>query len=226
MVYSTAEKLVADIAALASPNAFNPWSDHCPAHDLPNAAALRRTNLVRALNAVAAESSSSLWVARDLGYRGGRRTGLALTDDLSLPRHAALLGLPSFSRATRGPPVKERTAAVIWDALAVIGQPVFLWNVFALHPHAPRDPMTNRAHTRLEAQQCEPILRDLIAFLKPEKVIAIGRDAQIALAAQGIEAIGVRHPSYGGERDFRSGLASAYGMPAITMAKQMALELQ
>lgn len=225
MASATAEKLVADIAALASPNAFNPWSDLCPDHDLPDAVDRRRANLAHAIDAVAAAASPSLWVARDLGYRGGRRTGLALTDDVSLPRHAALLGLTGLQRATRGPPLKERTAAAIWDALDLIGEPVFFWNVFPLHPHAPGDPMSNRAHTRAEAQRCEPILREIVAVLKPLRVVAIGRDAQVALGRIGITAIPVRHPSYGGEREFREGLASAYCLPQLARPRQAALDL-
>jgi len=29
--------------------------------------------------------SNTIWMGRDLGYRGGRRTGLALTDEAHLP---------------------------------------------------------------------------------------------------------------------------------------------
>lgn len=225
MVSAIAEKLVADIAALTFPNAFNPWSDLCPIHDLPDAVERRRANLADVIDAVAAASASSLWVARDLGYRGGRRTGLALTDDVNLARYANLLGLPQLRRATRGQPVKERTAAAIWEALEVIGEPVFLWNVFPLHPHAPCDPMSNRAHTRAEAENCEPILREILTVLRPSRVIAIGRDAQLALASRRINALPVRHPSYGGEREFRRGLALAYGLPALASLRQPELDL-
>lgn len=225
MAFPTADTLVAEISALAFPDAFNPWSSVCPKNDLEDAPALRRNNLTIALKANAEASECTLWVARDLGYRGGRRTGLALTDDVSLIRHARMLGVSSLSRATHGPPVKERTAAAIWDALEHVQGRVFLWNVFPLHPHAPEEPMTNRAHTRAEARACEHVLDGLLRYLRPTKVVAIGGDAKRALAAQGISATPVRHPSYGGEREFREALARAYDVPAMAQPRQQALAL-
>ncbi|WP_439952990.1 hypothetical protein, partial [Escherichia coli] len=76
----------------------------------------------------------SIWIARDLGYRGGRRTGLALTDEAHLSAHAGLYGQLPLARATRGPAMTERTATVIWQVLRDLRRPIFLWNVFPLHP--------------------------------------------------------------------------------------------
>ena len=59
--------------------------------DGPDAPAIRRSNLGLVLEAALAGGISSLWIARDLGHRGGRRTGLALTDEVHLPAHAACM---------------------------------------------------------------------------------------------------------------------------------------
>ncbi|HWU18648.1 MAG TPA: uracil-DNA glycosylase [Devosia sp.] len=136
-----------------------------------------------------------------------------MTDDKHLSDHASLLGLPSLSRATTGAEVSERTATVIWDALKAIDQPIFLWNVFPLHPHAPSDEMTNRLHTREEREASRPLLDWLLENLKPRRIIAIGRDAQNALSAMGItcEIVEVRHPSYGGQREFTESIQRLYG---------------
>ncbi|WP_306789971.1 uracil-DNA glycosylase family protein, partial [Enterobacter hormaechei] len=78
-----------------------------------------------------------------------------------------------------------------------INRPVFLWNVFPLHPHEPNAPLSNRCHTRAEREACRPLLTWLINNLRPKIIVAIGRDAELALADLGIAANPVRHPSYG-----------------------------
>jgi hypothetical protein len=153
-----------------------------------------------------------VWIARDLGYRGGRRTGLALTDEWHLDAHANLFGALPLARATKGPLVGERTAKIIWQVLKDVDRPVFLWNVFPLHPHERGDPMSNRCHTRFERQACRPLLTWLLDTLRPKTVVAIGRDAQLALADLDVDSEKVRHPSYGGQSEFIAGVDELYGL--------------
>jgi Uracil DNA glycosylase superfamily len=190
---------------------FNPYAEVCSLHDLPNAPHIRRSNLELVLNAAIANGVDSMWVARDLGFRGGRRTGLALTDEIHLADHAKLFNIPLLSRSTKGSAVAERTATVIWNALRIIDRPIFLWNVFPLHPHEFGNPMTNRRHNRQERKNCSPLLLLLIQILQPKKIIAIGKDAYSALNDLSIKALPVRHPSYGGQSDFYKGIADQYG---------------
>jgi uracil-DNA glycosylase len=189
---------------------FNPYADICPEHDKADAPAIRRRNLALTLEAALDCRVESLWIARDLGYRGGRRTGLALTDELHLASHAKLLRSGSLARSTKGPAVAERTATVIWQALNALEKPIFLWNVFPLHPHAPGSPMSNRCHTRAERQACRPLLMWLLENLRPRSVLAIGRDAQLALVDLKVEAVQIRHPSFGGQREFLDAVSSHY----------------
>jgi radical SAM superfamily enzyme YgiQ (UPF0313 family) len=56
-------------------------------------------------------------MGRDLGYRGGRRTGLALTDEYHLVDLEQVFPNTKFTRATVGDAVSERTAAEIWRVL-------------------------------------------------------------------------------------------------------------
>ena len=207
------DDFVALVAGLRFDNAFNPYIDTCVDFDMPDAAAIRRSNLTKALDAALTTGVESVWVARDLGYRGGRRTGLALTDEAHLNAHAALLGAEDLRRSTRGPAVAERTGTVIWRMLMQIGKPVFLWNVFPLHPHEPGHPMTNRSHTRAERQACRHIMVTLLDLLAPKAVLAIGRDAEAAMADLDIVAKQVRHPSYGGQPEFIDGVLAHYGLP-------------
>lgn len=194
-------------------NVFNPYSDLCELHDEPDAAARRRRNLELSLAAAIELEVSTIWIARDLGYRGGRRTGLALTDEAHLDAYSALFhGLP-VQKATKGPIMGERTANTIWRMLSRLSQPVFLWNVFPLHPHEPDDPMTNRCHTALERDTCAAFLHAVINVLKPKQVLAIGGDAQKAVANMGIHSVQVRHPSYGGQNVFIRQIEEAYALP-------------
>jgi hypothetical protein len=207
-----AREFVRALACIRFENVFNPYADECPICDLAEAAMVRRRNLELVLTAALSAAVDSIWIARDLGYRGGRRTGLALTDDVHLCCHSELFGTPPLARATTGPAVAERTAAVIWRSLRLISRPVFLWNVFPLHPHEPNEPMSNRCHTRAERDGCTPLLLWLLQALNSKDIVAIGRDSQAALASLGVHAINVRHPSFGGQTQFLTDLAAHYGV--------------
>ena len=194
---------------------FNPYVDHCPIFDREDAALRRRHNLERSLSAAVELDVGTIWIARDLGYRGGRRTGLALTDEMHLQDFSALLGGVPVERATIGPPAGERTANVIWRMLMRIDEPIFLWNVFPLHPHEPDDPMSNRRHTAKERDACGALFHTLIELLEPERVFAIGNDAHMAVETLGIKSTQVRHPSYGGQNVFIRQIEEAYALPDL-----------
>jgi len=206
------KSFVSRLADVALPSVFNPYNDRCSVHDRADAPARRRKNLELFIEAALDNRVRTIWIARDLGYRGGRRTGVALTDDVHLEDAGRLLGGITLQRATRGPAVAERTAAVVWKVLGELEQPVFLWNVFPFHPHEPKDPFSNRCHTREERLFALPFLQMLIEMLRPEQLVAIGRDAQLALKDLDRPVALIRHPSYGGQSEFMSGLYSLYGV--------------
>ncbi|WP_298362416.1 uracil-DNA glycosylase [uncultured Bradyrhizobium sp.] len=196
------------------PSVFNPYADCCATYDRADAARVRRRNLVRCLDAALTAHVDTIWIARDLGYRGGRRTGVPLTDEVHLGQAAALMGGIALDRATRGPAVAERTAAIVWSVLTRIGEPAVLWNIFPLHPHEADDPFSNRCHTRVEREATWPLLMALVAMIKPRRIVAIGRDAGMALNGLDITVEIVRHPSYGGQAGFISGVNHIYGLAA------------
>lgn len=208
----TVESFLDGLVALRSCHAFNPYRDVCEVHDSTNGPEIRRRNLRLVLHAAMEHHVETLWVARDLGYRGGRRTGLALTDEAHLASHGSLYGRLPLEKATRGPLMAERTAKVVWSAICEVDRPVFLWNVFPLHPHAPGDPLSNRCHTRAERNSSAHLLQWLVDALRPKTIVAIGGDAAAALADFQVPAIAVRHPSYGGQREFLAGIATAHGL--------------
>jgi hypothetical protein len=211
-------QFVSALKALSFEDAFNPYADRCPIHDKADAPQKRARILMGMLNAAVQVEVDSIWIGRDLGYRGGRRTGLALTDDLHISAHAGRWHVP-VERPTKGAPLAERTAAVIWTVLEEIEAPIFLWNVFPLHPHEPSDPFSNRAHNARERSAGEDILAGLIVLLCPRRIVAVGNDAakSAARVAPDRQVIQVRHPSYGGQTEFLAQVRSIYASKPHTL---------
>lgn len=201
------------VAALRFENCFNPYVDRCETHDRQDAPLQRAQALSAILESASATEIEDIWIGRDLGYRGGRRTGLALTDEVNAAAHMSRWGV-EIERPTVGAVVAERTAAVIWTMLAQIEARIFLWNVFPLHPHEPDEPFTNRTHNSTERRAGEELLAVLIELLRPRRIFAIGNDA--AQAARRVDhhlpVIAVRHPSYGGQTQFVAQIRTAYAL--------------
>ena len=221
----TPRTFVTRLSQYHTSSVFNPWADRCEVHDRKDAAKRRRRNLTQLLEAAMDARAETVWIARDLGYRGGRRTGIPLTDEVHLDRAGALMGGIFFDRATQGPVVAERTAAIIWRVLQQINQPVMLWNVFPFHPHAAGDAMSNRCHSRAEREATWPLLESLLTMLRPRQIVAIGRDAQLALKEIDIPVCPVRHPSYGGQSEFIAGMHELYGVQETEAETEPALPL-
>lgn len=208
------QDFVTSVAALRFEHTFNPYSCRCAVYDRADAPNRRSLMLTRLIEAALTTNIDAIWIGRDLGYRGGRRTGLAFTDDIHIGAHAARWGLPAH-RPTKGEAVSERTAANIWRVLANIHAPVFLWNVFPLHPHEPNDPFSNRRHNSRERRAGEEILFQLVVLLEPKRLIAVGNDAAITARrlVKDKEVVQVRHPSYGGQREFVRQVSELYDLP-------------
>lgn len=200
---------------------FNPYSDRCDIHDKHDAPRRRSNALQRILEIATKHEIDSLWIGRDLGYRGGRRTGLALTDDMHIHLHAKRWGV-SIERTTKGESIAERSATIIWSVLSQIEARIFLWNVFPLHPHESENPFSNRSHNSQERKKGEELLVELIRLLKPRRLVAIGNDATQTAHSLSVrqEVIQIRHPSYGGQTQFLAQMCNLYDLPSILLNRR------
>jgi hypothetical protein len=203
------------LSSIHLPNVFNPYADTCEVYDRGDAPKARRKNLRTLLASAEMLNIDTIWMGRDLGYRGGRRTGLALTDERSLPIMRKVYPGSESVRTTVGPEVAERTAAEIWAVLVQLKKPPLLWNVFPLHPHEAGEPFSNRKFTIKELREVDDLNAELIKWLGIRRIISIGQDASSYASKFGTEVQSVRHPSYGGVIDFRNGIGKLHGIELV-----------
>jgi hypothetical protein len=189
----------------AAVGVVNPYREAFPELDGPAAARRRRANLETYLERVGAPRLVLLGEA--LGFRGGRFSGIAFTSERQLAgpaeRRLPWAG-PPFRATSRNPALwLEPSGSVVWDALGGRAQGALVWNVFPWHPHGARGPLSNRTPERRLVAANLHVLERLLAELDGARLFAVGRTAQAALAALGVEAPALRHPAHGGAALFR-----------------------
>lgn len=206
------DKFVSDISSIKLRNVFNPYHDCCEFFDESDAPNIRQLNLREFIRVATDLDIDTMWMGRDLGYRGGRRTGLALTDEKHLSSFSTVYPGAQIKKSTTGPVIKERTAEQIWNILLRLDTPPLLWNVFPFHPYEDGNQLSNRKFTAAELKIAEEITVELVRGLGIKKIIAIGNDAATYAARMGIPVEKVRHPSYGGIADFHAGMNTIYSL--------------
>ncbi|GIT78937.1 hypothetical protein LLS1_06060 [Leifsonia sp. LS1] len=145
------------------------------------------------------------------GWRGMTVTGVPFTSvrevEAAVTPEIAALELPSEPQAPW-----EASSRDVWAAFRAWTGPLPLsWPVYPHHPFVAGDPRTNRTPRPAEVRAGAPVALELIRALGVEVVVAVGRKAQGALAAAGVEAPAVRHPAQGGARQFTEQLLRLNG---------------
>ena len=197
------------LALLAALRAETPADAHFLFDDREPAGALRLANLRRYLDLVA--GAPVLLVAEAPGYRGMTVTGVPFTSVRELAaRPGPLTGRPegdgfAVPESAYG---WELSASVVQRALSRWpGARPACWSIYPNHPFTAGAPPTNRAPRADEVRAGAPIALELIRALGVQRVVAVGRKAQGALALAGVEAAAVRHPAQGGAGVFARQMA-------------------
>lgn len=191
---------------------FNPWRDHderdrAPRRDMP---ALRRGNMAAYLEA-REKSARVMLLGEAPSHRGARFTGIAFCSEVELVHkreQVARAPLELTSVDAHVKPMRERSAAVIWDELERAGnaREVVLWNAFPWHPFG--DILTsNRKPRQAEVAQGRAAMEALLScFSHRLSIFAVGKVAEDALRRWDNAACAgyIRHPAQGGESRFRS----------------------
>ena len=201
---------------------FNPWRDHDERDAAPRRAtpAKRLENMAAYLEA-RARTARVLLLGEAPSHRGCRFTGIAFCSEVELTQKRDLVArrpLALTSAAAHLKPMRERSAAVIWDELDRGGcaHDVVLWNAFPWHPYrsgeaadavGPCGPSSNRKPRPGEVEQGRAALDALLGcFPRKLAILAVGKVAEDALRRwDGAPCAGyIRHPAQGGESRFRA----------------------
>jgi hypothetical protein len=186
---------------------FNQYRAVHPELDRPDGAAVRGRNLRCYLQAFA--GARFVLVGEAAGYAGCRFSGIPFTCETQL------VGLDplgwtrgwDLARSSRAESLwVERSATMVWEAFAG-RRDCLLWNAFPWHPFGDRGPLSNR-HPGRQLEEGLEVLRCLLDLFPAARPYAVGRVAEGALAAIGVEAPYIRHPSHGGKRKFAAGVAA------------------
>ncbi|WP_329133757.1 uracil-DNA glycosylase [Streptomyces sp. NBC_01476] len=174
---------------------------------------LRSRNLLHYLELMREIAPKVLLVAEAPGYRGMTVTGVPFMSVRQLTtRPGPLTGRPEgdgFEVPADPAAQWEASSAAVWGALAGWrGRKPLLWGIYPHHPYVPGDPLTNRTPRAAEVAAGAPVALALAAVYGITSLVAVGRKAQGALAAAGIDAPAVRHPAQGGARIFTEQLAA------------------
>jgi hypothetical protein len=154
---------------------------------------------------------SKILIGESLGYRGGRRTGLPLTDDLTLPKLSEKLEIENAITPCNNQ-IKEMTASQVWAFLSEleVKHLPFMWNIFPFHPHKEELPLSNRQLKSVELEYTEDIILYLLDSFHFSQIIALGKKSYTRLKQLGYDPIYVRHPSHGGSILFRKQISEIY----------------
>lgn len=180
----------------SSENVFNPYKNK----EILNNLKLYFEYLIQNKNNI-------LIVGEAPGHKGCRITGIPFTSGVSIKNseHEMFKELKDSLKFEKIIP--ENTATIVWDFLENKKVPIF-WNAFPFHPFKNNNSNSNRKPNQSEIKEGEKYLKAVYEIFKPKKLCTIGRVGEKTLSNlfPDKEIIYIRHPSYGGKKDFLEGM--------------------
>ena len=166
---------------------------------------VRKHNLRQYLNHFANSSPEVLLVGEAPGYRGCGTTGIPFTSERLLEEHP-FFKLGGYQLNSKGVPHSESSATIVWEVISSLHTLPLLWNSYPFHPHKPGIEQSNRMPNEEELFVGRKVLGRLIRDFPPKRIIAVGKKAEKQLVRMKVNFASVRHPSFGGKKDFQEGL--------------------
>jgi len=166
-------------------------------------------NLRVYLNAInQLEHKPVLLVGEALGFKGGRLTGIPFSSGQIFDRFEHPFLKQIRPKIVLDNVESENTATIVWDYLSQRQITPLCWNAFPFHPHPKGNRYKNRAPTAKEMASGARYLRALQNIFQIDTIIGVGAKgttcAKKSFPDKNI--FSVRHPSFGGKRDFMQGL--------------------
>ncbi|MFM7390188.1 MAG: uracil-DNA glycosylase [Vampirovibrionales bacterium] len=193
MMMSEIEKFIKQLESFnPMENVFNPWKCSDTKIEEHNAHITRQENLKRYL--LSKTKATLILIGEAPGYKGCRFSGVAFTSEAIL-----------YKDKTKK---KEATSTIIHSIVEQnkLQESIVFWNAFPFHPHQNNDKTKNRTPSKQELEVTKPILHSFLGLFPNACVIACGNTAKNTLSKINIACEGVRHPSFGGKHEFKTGL--------------------
>ena len=199
----------------SSARLFNQYRDHNARVDLSDAAEIRRKNLLGYFQSFKKRPPVIL-IGEAPGPWGCRFSGIPFTGERQLLTHALPFVGQQSSREKpllalrKRPPYISNSARLFWGTMLTYHPVFFVWNCVPYHPYADGSILSVRAPTTIEVLGYADILSDILSVLKPKRIIAVGRKAQLSLEHLRVRCEYVRHPSQGGAVKFKRGIKQVF----------------
>ncbi len=166
----------------------------------------RRHNLRVYLNKMYHLNPKVLLVGEAPGYKGCNVTGVPFTSEKIVKEH--FFFKDDNYKITNPKLQSESTATIMWSILDELQTYPLFWNAFPFHPYLENNPFSNRKPNVRELELGRLILKKLIRLYRIEILICVGKVAYKNCLKMNLDLPlhCVRHPSYGGKKDFKLGL--------------------